>query len=92
MNIKSDLEVAQRWQTQNQIGNFEANLSMMVSKPYEANLGREKAKKTCQNSRKYFWSKNCFGRVETRFPQVEGVKPEARGGPRGLRKGQTKKK
>ena len=37
MNIKSDAAVAQRWQTQNQIGNFEADLSMMVSRPYEAN-------------------------------------------------------
>ena len=44
MNIKSDPEVVQRWQTQNRIGNFEADLSMMVSRPYEVNFGRKKPK------------------------------------------------
>ena len=36
-------------------------------------------------SRKMFWSKICFDRVGSRFPQIEGVKPEAgeaRRGPR----------
>ena len=41
MNIKSDPEVVQRWHTHHWIGNFEADLSMMASKPYEANLGRK---------------------------------------------------
>ena len=82
MNIKWDPEVAQRWQTQNRIGNFEADLSMMVSRPYEANLGRKKPKYNFSKFAKYFWSKMFFGWVETGFPQVEGVKPEARRGPR----------
>ena len=42
MNIKSDPEVAQRWHTHHWIGNFDADLSMLVSRPYEANLGRKK--------------------------------------------------
>ena len=85
MNIKSDPEVVQRWHTHHWIGNFEADLSMMVSRPYEANLGGENPKLNFSNSRKYFGSKIGRDRVETGFPQVEGVKPEAgeaRRGPR----------
>ena len=39
MNIKSDPEVVQRWHTHHWIGNFEADLSMMVPRPYESILG-----------------------------------------------------
>ena len=86
MKIKSDPEVVQRWHTHHWIGNFAANISMMVSRPYEANLVSKKPKYIFQNARKYFWSKICFGQVETGFPQVEGVKPEAGEARRGLRR------
>ena len=58
---------------------------MTVPRPYEANLGTKNALFDFSKSREYFWSKICFGRVETGFPHVEGVKPEAgeaRRGPR----------
>ena len=57
---------------------------MMVSGPYEANLGRDPPQQK-NKARTYVSSNICFGRVETGFPQVEGVKPkagEARRGPR----------
>ena len=69
MNIKSDPEVVQRWHTHHWIGNFEADLSMMVSRPYEANLGREKPKYIFSKFAKMFpvenWSKIGRDRVET---------------------------
>ena len=57
MKINSDPEVVQRWQTQNRIGNFEADLSMMVSRPYDANL-------VCKNPKLHFFkiSENVFDR------------------------------
>ena len=55
MNIKSDPEVVQRWHTHHWIGNFDADLSMMVSRPYEANLRRNPKKQIKI-------SENIFGR------------------------------
>ena len=58
---------------------------MTVPRPYEANLGAKNAVFVFSKFAKYFWSKICFDWVETGFPQVVGVKPEAgeaRRGPR----------
>ena len=72
MNIKSDPEVVQRWQTQNRIGNFEADLSMMVSRPYEANLVREKPKYKCLQFANIFLVENLFRPGRDRIPAGRG--------------------
>ena len=55
---------------------------MTVPRPYEDNLGPKNA--VFEFSR--FAKKICFGWVETGFPQVQGVKPEAREARRGPRR------
>ena len=72
MNIKSDPEVVQRWQTQNRIGNFEADLSMMVSRPYEANLVGKKNKIHVFKIRDLFLVENLFRPGRDRIPAGRG--------------------
>ena len=69
MNIKSDPEVVQRWHTHHWIGNFDADLSMRVSRPYEANLGRKKPPAREKKNRE-----NIFGR---KFVSA-GSRPDSR--------------
>ena len=72
MNISSDPEVVQRWQTQDQIGNFEADLSMMVSRPYEANEGRKKPQYIFSKFAKIFLIENLFRPGRDRIPAGRG--------------------
>ena len=58
---------------------------MTVPRPHETNLGSKNEIFDFSKFAIVFWSKICFGRVEARFLQVEGVKREAgeaRKGPR----------
>ena len=67
------------------VGNFEADLSMMVSRPYEANLGHKKAKYNFSKFAKIFLVEKLFRPGRDRILQGEGVKLEAgevRRGPR----------
>ena len=79
MAIKFDHELRLTRRRSPDMQNFEADLSMMVPRPYESILGGK--------TPKYDFSevaKNVL--VETGFPRVEGVKPEAREARRGPRR------
>ena len=88
MSIKLDHELRLIRRRSPEMQNLEADLSMIVPRPYESILGDKKRPNTIfPRSRKFFWSKIGRDRVETGFPRVEGVnvKPEAgeaRRGPR----------
>ena len=60
---------------------------MMVPRPYESILGGKTPKYDFSEVAKKNWSKIGRDRVETGFPQVEGVKPEAGEARRGPNKG-----
>ena len=85
MAIKLDHELRLTRRRSPDLQNFEADLSMMVPRPYESILGGKTPKYDFSEVAKKKWSKIGRDRVETRFPWVEGVKPEAgeaRRGPR----------
>ena len=82
MAIKFDHELRLTRRRSPDMQNFEADLSMMVPRPYESILGGKTSNTIFPRSRKKNWSKIGRDRVETGFLRVEGVKPEARRGPR----------
>ena len=82
MKLDHELHLTRRrsWDMQN----FEADLSMMVSRPSEANL---EGKRTKYNFCVFcFSSKIGRDRVRSRPPRVEGVEPEAGEARRGPKK------
>ena len=72
MNIKSDPEVVQRRIVRHWIGDFEADLSMMVSRPYEANLECKKPKYNFSKFAKIFLVENLFRPDRDRIPTGRG--------------------
>ena len=83
MAIKLDHELRLTRRRSWDMQNFEADLFMMVSRPSEANFRGRIPK---YYHRKIFGSNKKNDRVETGFPRVEGVKPEAREARRGPRR------
>ena len=89
MNIKSDHEAAQRWHTHHWIENFDADLSMMVSRPYEANLGRKKPSPKNQIRKNIFVGK--FASAGSRpDPAGQGSSTGGRGGQERAKEGQIR--
>ena len=86
MAIKFDHELRLTCRRSPDMQNFEADLSMMVPRPYESILGGKTPKYDFSEVAKKKWSKIGRDRVETGFPRVEGVKPEAREARRGPRR------
>ena len=90
MNIKSDPEVVQRWYTHHWIGNFDADLSMMVSRPYEANLGRKKPPHKKSKFAKIFFVENLLRPGRDRIPARQGSQTGAQGGQERAKEGQIR--
>ena len=86
MAIKLDHELRLTRRRSPDMQNFEADLSMMVPRPYESILGGKTPKYDFSEVAKKKWSKIGRDRVETGFLRVEGVKPEAREARRGPRR------
>ena len=90
MNIKSDPEVVQRWRTHHWIGNFDADLSMMVSRPYEANLGRKQPPEKKSKFAKVLFVEHLFRPGRDRIPAGRGSQTGGRGGQERAKEGQIR--
>ena len=82
MAIKLDHELRLTRRRSPDMQNFEADLSMMVPRPYESILGGKTPKYDFSDVAKIFWSKIGRDRVETGFLGVKPEAWEARRGPR----------